>query len=88
MVGVAAPRDDGPYRLQALLTVAGPAAIGAMVSALVLLAVEQARAPRRPDRLASRLVLLLLLGAIGVRLSAGRRSHPVGGAAPRPGQRS
>jgi two-component system NarL family sensor kinase len=68
VVGVAAPREDGPYQLQALLTIAGPAAIGATVSALVLLAVEQARAPRRPERLASRLVLLVLLGAIGVRL--------------------
>ena len=67
-VTVAAPRDPGPYRAQALLTIAGPAAIGAMVCTLLVLAVISARAPRRADRLASRLVLLVLLGALGVRL--------------------
>ena len=55
-------------RLQGLITVAGPALTAAVPVALALLGRAVVRAATREDRLAVRLVLLVLLGGLGVRV--------------------
>ena len=68
LVGGALPRGSTPFRLQGVLAVAGPAAVGAAAAAAAVLVLAGSRAPTRPDRLAARLALLTLLGVLGVRL--------------------
>ena len=67
----AAARDPGPARLQGLLTVWTPAVLGALVCAVVVLIAAYARSRARDERLATRLVLLVLAGAVGVRVLLG-----------------
>jgi signal transduction histidine kinase len=60
--------DPPAARLQAVITVAGPALAATVPVALALLVRGYLRAPTRQDRLAVRLVLLALLGGLGVRI--------------------
>ncbi len=68
VVTVALWLEPAAARLQALVTVAGPALAAAGPVALALLVRGLVRAPTREDRLAVRLALLALVGALGVRL--------------------
>jgi signal transduction histidine kinase len=60
--------DPAAERLQAMITVAGPALAATVPVALLVLVRGYLRAPTRQDRLAVRLVLLALIGGLGVRI--------------------
>lgn len=68
-----------PARAQALLTVLGPALVAATAALLGLLVAAHARAVDREDRLATRLVLLGVGGALGARLLLGDLPRSLGG---------
>ena len=64
-------RDDPAARLQGVLTIAAPAALGAVAGAVVVLLAAYLRSEERSDRLATRLVLLALAGGLALLLLLG-----------------
>ncbi len=65
-LGVLATGPVGGYRVQALTTMVGPALVGAALAIAAVLGATMITATRRTDRLAARLLLLVLAGALGV----------------------
>src|SRR6185503_1966937 len=68
VLALAAGQDTRPARLQSLLTVWGPALVATAPLVLAALVYGYLRRDDRDDRLALRLVLLAVAGAVGVRL--------------------